>query len=199
MAERGRKNDELWHRSRCQVEKLKRRPESGQGRAGGVRTRVPLVRCEVLVESAGRADGLILYGIATNQLRASKLDSMLETELLALLDAHDALVAACAAGELSFSDFLSAYGGFPHNFALDGHESPHDELTLLKRFRQRIAFHFQVAGVLSGVYPGFAGMLGEDNEVGRFAPAVGMMRLKQLAARHPKFECPPPPYFGQAW
>ena len=131
-------------------------------------------------------------GVATRQRRAFTLDSMIESELTSLLDAHDALVKACVDGALSFSEFLTSYGEFPHNFALDGHESTGDELALLKRVRQRIAFHFQVAGVLSGVYSGFAGMLGEDNEVGRFAPAVGMMRLKQLVERHATFEAPGP-------
>lgn len=122
---------------------------------------------------------------------------MSEAEINALLDAHDSLVKACVVGELPFAEFLSAYGEFPHNFALDRHESSGDELALLTRYRQRIAFHFQVSGVLSGVYSGFADTLGEDNAVGRFSPAIGMMRLKQLAEQYPEFECPPP-YFGQA-
>jgi hypothetical protein len=115
---------------------------------------------------------------------------MIDTELDALLGAHDALVKACVDENLPFSDFLSAYGEFPHNYALDGHESTGVELALLKRYRQRIAFHFQVSGALSGVYSGVNRIDEVDNEFGRFAPAVGMMRLKQLVERYPNFEAP---------
>ena len=44
---------------------------------------------------------------------------MTESEVCALLDAHDALVRACVDESLSFAEFLAAYGNFPGNYALD--------------------------------------------------------------------------------
>jgi hypothetical protein len=121
--------------------------------------------------------------------RASGEAVMTETEVKALLDAHDGLVTACLDSSLPFAMFVSAYDGFPHNYALDGHEAiSQEERAVLALFRTRIAFHLRVAGVMSRV--GAA----EDSEnplyaeAGRFAPAVTLMRLRELVARHPGFE-----------
>jgi hypothetical protein len=44
-----------------------------------------------------------------------------ESEISALLDAHDAIVWACVDCSLSLSAFVFAYGAFPHNYGLEGH------------------------------------------------------------------------------
>ena len=62
---------------------------------------------------------------------------MTESELSALLDAHDSLVTAYVDSSLTFSEFVSAYGDFPHNYALDGHSGTADERADLRFFRQR--------------------------------------------------------------
>jgi hypothetical protein len=46
---------------------------------------------------------------------------MTESELTTLLDAHDALAKAYVDSNLRFAEFDSAYGDFPHNYALHGH------------------------------------------------------------------------------
>lgn len=114
---------------------------------------------------------------------------MNESEINALFDAHDALVKAYLDANLTFAVFVSAYDGFPHNYALDRHEAVAlDERTKLPPFRKRIAFHLRVAGILSCVCSD------EDNanplyaEAGRFVPAVGLMRLRELVARHPSYQ-----------
>jgi len=111
---------------------------------------------------------------------------MTEREVNALLDAHDALVKAYLDASLTFAVFVSAYDGFPHNYALDGHEAVNEEeRAVLAPFRKRIVFHLRVAGVLSQVCSD------EDNasplyaEAGRFIPAVGLMRLRELVGRYP--------------
>ena len=114
---------------------------------------------------------------------------MTEPEIRALLDAHDALVTACVDSMLTFAVFVLAYDGFPHNYALDGHEAASaEERLLLAMFRRRIAFHLRVAAILSrcGAEEGAANPL--YAEAGRFLPAVGLTRLRELVRRYPGFE-----------
>jgi hypothetical protein len=114
-----------------------------------------------------------------------------DTELTALLDAHDALVKSCVDSVLPFAELLALYNDFPHLYALDGHEATTDERAVLQRSRRRIAFHFQVANVLSGLAS--EADLGNRlyKEAGRFAPAVGLMRLRALLRQHPDFKAEP--------
>jgi hypothetical protein len=109
---------------------------------------------------------------------------MTESEVGALLDAHDALVKACVDSVLTFSEFLLGYGDFPNNYA--GAEGA-GECGVLRFFRKRLAFHFQVAGILSGLRAGddSASLYGDPD---RFIPTIGMLRLRALVARHPDFE-----------
>jgi hypothetical protein len=117
---------------------------------------------------------------------------MTESEVTALLDAHDGLVKACMDSRLSFDAFVLAYDGFPHNYALDGHEArSQQERETFAMFRRRIAFHLRVSGVLSGVSSQTDGDNPLDLEAARFLPAVGLMRLRELVARSPKFEAEP--------
>jgi hypothetical protein len=106
-------------------------------------------------------------------------------EIRSVFDAHDALVRDCAEGRLTFGEFLGAYGDFPHGY---GDTTRAQAPQALRSFRGRVAFHRQVAGVISGLRaaPGLGSM--EDSEVGDFLPAVGLMRLRELVARYPKFE-----------
>lgn len=104
-------------------------------------------------------------------------------EIRSVFDAYDALVRDCAQGRLTFGEFLGAYGDFPHGYGYTAKEPP-----ALRSFHGRVAFHRQVAGVISGLRaaPGLGSV--EDSEVGDFLPAVGLMRLRELVARYPKLE-----------
>jgi hypothetical protein len=112
---------------------------------------------------------------------------MTESDIGALLDAHDALVKAYVDSRLTFSEFVSAYGDFPHNYALDGHSGTAEELAVLRLFRKRIAFHLRVSGVLSGLRSAEDPAELPDGGVGRFFPPVGLMRIRELVARYPDF------------
>lgn len=110
---------------------------------------------------------------------------MNESELATLLDAHDALIKACVGSGLEFSDFLAAYDGFPHNYGLEKQAATPEERALRRLFRKRIAFHLRVSGVLSGLRSVNSVDIGD---AGRFLPVVGLMRLRELAARYPDFK-----------
>jgi hypothetical protein len=117
---------------------------------------------------------------------------MTESEIRALLDTHDALVKAYVDSSLRFSEFVSAYDGFPHNYALDGHEAAtQEDRAILTRFRQRVAFHLRVSAIVSGVYSDAENTNPLFAEAGRFLPAVGLMRIRELVASHPDFRAEP--------
>jgi hypothetical protein len=111
-----------------------------------------------------------------------------ESELRGLLDAHDALVKAYVDSSLTFSEFVSAYGDFPHNYALDGHSGTAEERAVLQFFRRRIAFHLRVSGVLSGLRSADDPTDISYADAGRFLSAVGLLRLRELVARYPEFK-----------
>jgi nitrate reductase assembly molybdenum cofactor insertion protein NarJ len=92
---------------------------------------------------------------------------MTPVEAAALLDAHDTLLQACIVGELSFLEFLAAYGEFPQGYP---------QLASDSALRGRLAFHRQVSGVLAGALT-FDGSLYE----------ACVARLKMLAVRFPEF------------
>src|SRR6202051_1553522 len=77
--------------------------------------------------------------------------SITESEISALLDAHDCLVKAYIDSSLTFSEFVSAYGDFPHNCSLVGDSGTADVRAVLRLFRKRVAFHLRVSGVVSGL------------------------------------------------
>jgi hypothetical protein len=110
---------------------------------------------------------------------------MTESELSALFDAHDALVAAYIDSSLTFPEFLAAYGNFPHNYANGYAGTAHD---VLHYFTRRIAFHVRVSGILSGLRSADDPVDIPYADAGRFLPAVGLMRLRELAARYPDFK-----------
>jgi hypothetical protein len=116
---------------------------------------------------------------------------MTESEISALLDAQDALVKAYVDSSLTFSEFVSAYGDFPHNYALDGYSGTTEERAVLRLFRKRIAFHLRVSGVLSGLRSADDPADIPYVDAGRFLPAVGLMRIRELVASHPNFMAEP--------
>lgn len=113
-----------------------------------------------------------------------------DSELNALLDAHDALVTACIEERLTMVEFLAAYDDFPRAYGLDGRDAGAGERSVLRRSQQRIAFHFRVLDVVSAptvIDP--RSVVSAD--VGEFLPRVTLMRLRQLAARYPEFKALP--------
>jgi hypothetical protein len=110
------------------------------------------------------------------------------TAIRAALDVHDALVRDCAESRLTFAQFLGAYGDFPRGYGLEEDAAHAEKRGPLRLLRKRVAFHRQVAAVISGL--GGIAEIGspEDSGVGDFLPVVGLMRLRELVARYPAFE-----------
>jgi hypothetical protein len=113
---------------------------------------------------------------------------MTESEINALLDAHDALVKAYIDSSLAFSEFVSAYGDFPHNYRLLGHSETAEEFAVSRLFRKRIAFHLRVSALVSGLRSADDPVDISDDDAGRFLPAVLLMRVRQLVARYPELQ-----------
>jgi hypothetical protein len=113
-----------------------------------------------------------------------------DSELNALLDAHDALVAACVEERLTLVEFLAAYNDFPRVYGLDGSGVGADERLGLRRFQQRIAFHFRVLDAVSGP-TGIDDQDAMNAGVGEFLRRATLMRLRQLVARYPDFKALP--------
>jgi hypothetical protein len=113
---------------------------------------------------------------------------MTESEINALLDAHDTLVQAYVDSNLSFSEFVSAYGDFPHNYRLQGHSVSAEELAVSRLFRNRIAFHLRMSALLSGLRSADDPVDISYDDAGRFLPAVLLMRVRELVARYPEFK-----------
>ncbi len=112
---------------------------------------------------------------------------MTESEIGALLDAHDALVRACVDDHLAFTDFLAAYDEFPSAYGLDEQATSVEERAVLRLFRKRIAFHERVAGVVSGLRSDGDSKM-SYGDVARFMPTVGLMRLRELVEKYPEFK-----------
>jgi hypothetical protein len=116
---------------------------------------------------------------------------MTESELTALFDAHDALVQAYVDSTLTFSEFVSAYDDFPHNYSLDAHSGSAEERAVLRFFGRRMAFHVRVSAIFSALRSADDPADIAHGDAGRFLPAVGLMRLRELVARHPDFRAEP--------
>jgi hypothetical protein len=114
-----------------------------------------------------------------------------ESEINTLLDAHDALVRAYVHSTITFFEFVAAYRDFPHNYPLVRDSGTEDERAALRLFRKRIAFHLRVSGVLSGLRSGQDPAVISHGDAGRFLPAVGLIRLRELLARYPDFKAEP--------
>jgi hypothetical protein len=116
---------------------------------------------------------------------------MTESEISALLDAHDALVRAYVDSSLSFEEFVLSYGDFPRIYQLVGDSGTTEDRVILRLFRKRIAFHSRVAGVLSGLRSADDPADISHDDANRFLPAVGHIRIRELVARYPDFEAEP--------
>ena len=113
-----------------------------------------------------------------------------DTELNALLDAHDALVTACVEERLTLDEFLAAYSDFPRVYGLDGRDAGGDERLVLRRFQRRIAFHFRVLEAVSGPTR-FDDEDALNGSVSEFHRRATLLRLRQLIARYPDLEALP--------
>ena len=114
-----------------------------------------------------------------------------ESEISGLLDAHDAIVKACVDSSLSFSEFVGAYGGFPHNYGFEGHAKTAQEQFVLRLFGRRIAFHLRVASLLSGLRSADDPVDIPYEDAGRFLPMVGLQRLRELVNHYPDLKAEP--------
>jgi len=117
--------------------------------------------------------------------------TMNELEIGALLDAHDALVKAYVDQSLTFLEFVSAYGEFPRNYALDADSASAAQRTVLRFFRKRIAFHSLVSGIISGLRSADDPTDIPYEDAGRFLPDIALLRIRELVARHPDFTAQP--------
>jgi hypothetical protein len=113
---------------------------------------------------------------------------MTDSELKALLDAHDVLVRAYLDSSLTFTEFVCAYDDFPRNYSLGARSETAEERAVTRLFGRRIAFHLRVSAVLSGLRSADDPADIAHRDAGRFLPAVGLMRLRELVARYPDFE-----------
>jgi hypothetical protein len=114
--------------------------------------------------------------------------SLTDSEINAVLDAHDALVKAYVDSNLTFSEFVSAYGDFPHNYRLAAHSATAEELSVSRLFRNRIGFHLRVSALVSGLRSADDPADISYDDAGRFLPAVLLMRVRELVARYPEFK-----------
>jgi hypothetical protein len=91
-------------------------------------------------------------------------------------------------GRLAFAEFLGAYGAFPRGY--DFQENSSGGRPAFGLFRKRVAFHRQVAELISMLRRG--GELGslEASGAGDFLPAAALMQLRRLTVNHPEFEAP---------
>jgi hypothetical protein len=116
---------------------------------------------------------------------------MTASELNALLDAHDVLVKAYVDSRLTFAEFVSAYGDFPHNYGLEGRTGTAEERVFLQLLGKRVAFHLRVSSVVSGLRAADDPADISNADAGQFLPAVGLMRIRELVARYPEFRAEP--------
>lgn len=111
--------------------------------------------------------------------------STAEDELIRELDAHDALVGQCARGELTWSEFETAYDSFYPRYPLDGHEADTDELSLFEKHAVRIALHQEIwERVLTKV-------TGDEHlrqqatiDAGFIGSHEAVRRIQELASKH---------------
>jgi hypothetical protein len=109
---------------------------------------------------------------------------MLETELLSTLDEHDQMVRDCAAGQLSFQDFLGKYDNFYLVYALDGHESETNEQKLFQKYENRIAPHREVSEMLEYLCSDIDAVKDVYIQANRFGSEEAVRRLKQISKKY---------------
>jgi hypothetical protein len=100
-------------------------------------------------------------------------------------------VKAYVDSSLGFDEFVSAYGDFPRNYGLVGDSGPVGEQTVMRFFRERVAFHLRVSGVLSGLRSADDPADISCGDANRFLPAIGLRRIRELVVRYPDFKAGP--------
>ncbi len=109
-----------------------------------------------------------------------------ESDLIAVLDRGDELVRLCAAGRISFGDFLAKYDNLYWFHALDGHESDQLGQDVLAKYAARIAPHQAVAEtVLAKACPDADAALDSFHSAGRIGSIEAVARLRLVAAGLP--------------
>lgn len=105
-------------------------------------------------------------------------------DLDALLDDHDALIAKCLAGRISFQQFLAEYDSFYWRFALDGHESDDEERDLLSSRAERIRLHRDLdERILSKLAADSDALKPEYVQAGRIGSAEAFEEMTRLVAQ----------------
>jgi hypothetical protein len=108
-----------------------------------------------------------------------------EEELLIALDAHDALVAKCASGEVGWDDFELAYDSFYPRYPIDGHESDAQGLLLLEKYASRVALHREIwEEVMTKVTSDEHLRQRSSIDAGFIGTAEAIRRVKGLVAKH---------------
>lgn len=108
-----------------------------------------------------------------------------EKDLLSTLKKHDQLIRDCAAGRVSFSEFLEEYDIFYMRYALDGHESDLKEQKLFETYENRIAPHREVWERIIG-----GGLCSDEDaqkesyiQANRFGSDEGLKRLQEISRK----------------
>jgi hypothetical protein len=103
-----------------------------------------------------------------------------ENYLLSVLDQAEALIDACARGEIKVNTLYSELWDLYGPNALDGHESDEEERKLLERHAPRVQWIWRVLDELSG-------LCAEEDagkefyiRAGRYGEAEGLRRLRAL-------------------
>lgn len=102
---------------------------------------------------------------------------MTPSELEAALATHEALVARCVRGELTFDEFERAYAGFYQCWALDGHEG---NTELLRHYESRIALHRRIWEEVESRLT-TAEHARDHDHLGFIAPEEALQRLATIA------------------
>lgn len=107
-----------------------------------------------------------------------------EAALIEALALHDDLVRQCVSGQLSFEEFCEKYKDFYAFYALDGHESDHEERQLLEKYEARIEAHRVIAGdILGQVCSDENAELEIYKRAGRFGSVEAVERLRRITLR----------------
>lgn len=110
-----------------------------------------------------------------------------DEELVRELDVHDELVARCARGDLSYSEFEKTYDNFYPRYPLDGHESDAEERQLLEKLAARVALHREIwEDVLTRVTEDRFLEQPATVAAGFIGTKEAVQRIRDLARRHLK-------------
>ena len=104
-----------------------------------------------------------------------------ELDLLQTIEAKNALIRQCIAGEIEFKEFCAKYNDFYTYYALDGHESDDEEQALFEKHENKIKPHRIVAyEVLGQLCSDDDAELESYKSMGRFGAVEALKRLKNV-------------------